>query len=73
MDDQKTFDVLNHYLEELQAGRAPDRSQFLREHPGLAPALDCLEALEQLVPSPGDSGQTIDEGARAPEATAWTS
>ena len=34
----------------LQAGEKPDRDALVREHPELASALDCLDALEQLAP-----------------------
>jgi len=43
-------DVLEAYLARLQAGEKPDRQVLLREHPELASALDCLEALEMLAP-----------------------
>ena len=43
-------DVLDAYLARLQAGEKPDREALLREHPELASALDCLEALEMLAP-----------------------
>ena len=48
--DEKALDVLEAYLARLQAGEKPDRAAILREHPELASALDCLEALEQLAP-----------------------
>src|SRR5471030_2526436 len=71
MDDPRTFDVLNHYLEEIHGGKSPYRERFLKEHPELASALDCLEALDQLI-GPADSAPTLDEGPQtpAPEATA---
>jgi serine/threonine-protein kinase len=49
-DDSPEFPLLERYLEQLQAGEQPDREELLREHPELASALSCLEALERLVP-----------------------
>src|SRR5262249_23284976 len=40
------------YLEDLHAGRRPDRERLLREHPELAPLLDCLESLDRLDAGP---------------------
>ncbi len=48
--NEHDFQILNEYLARLQAGERPDREAFLREHPELASALDCLEALENLLP-----------------------
>ncbi len=42
--------LLDAYLARLQAGEKPDREALLREHPELASAIDCLEALEVLAP-----------------------
>ncbi len=50
--DQQELTLLDAYLDDLQAGRAPDRQALLREYPQLASALDCLEALEVLAPPP---------------------
>jgi serine/threonine-protein kinase len=49
-DDDSALTVLDAYLAQLQAGEKPDRDAILREHPKLASALDCLEALEVLAP-----------------------
>jgi hypothetical protein len=46
--DRQAFSILNDYLDQLHAGKAPDRAGFLHEHPELAGALDCLEALDSL-------------------------
>jgi serine/threonine-protein kinase len=54
-----SFTLLDAYLQDLHAGRQPDRAAFLVHHPELADALDCLEALEQLAPV----------GTAAPRAT----
>jgi serine/threonine-protein kinase len=48
--DVDALNVLDAYLASLQAGEKPDRQALLREHPELASALDCLEALEVLAP-----------------------
>ena len=64
-DDQEALDLLDEYLARLQAGEAPDREALLSEHPELASALDCLEALEDLAPPPsaktgGSKDDTLD-------------
>ena len=48
------LNLLDAYLARLQAGEKPDRDALLREHPELASALDCLEALEMLAPPAED-------------------
>jgi serine/threonine-protein kinase len=48
--EEKELEILDAYLARLQAGERPDRETVLREHPELASALDCLEALEKLRP-----------------------
>lgn len=54
----KTFAALNDFVDQLQAGKAPDRAHFLQQHPELVRALDCLEALDSLAVS---AGQITDE------------
>ncbi len=44
-EDQEALDLLDDYLARLQAGEAPDRDALIEQHPQLAAALDCLEAL----------------------------
>ena len=51
-EDASTLELLDAYLAELHAGRRPDRARWLTEHPELAPHLDCLDRLDELVPSP---------------------
>jgi len=53
-DDPRIADLLDNYLSRLQAGERPDRAALLGEHPELAAALQCLEALEGLVPALAD-------------------
>ena len=53
-DDPQLADLLDNYLSQLHAGQRPDRAALLREHPGLAPTLKCLEALNGLVPAASD-------------------
>ena len=48
--DEHLLRILDAYLAQLQAGGRPDRGALLREHPELASALDCLDALEVLAP-----------------------
>ena len=55
-DDRQLLDLLDDYLARLQAGRRPDREALVREHPELASALDCLEALEGLAPPEEEAG-----------------
>jgi serine/threonine-protein kinase len=60
-------------MQELQAGRAPDRAKFLAEHPELAGMFDCLEALEELAPAPRqrpnyfDPDRTLDTDTPEPD------
>jgi serine/threonine-protein kinase len=61
------FDLLDAYLVNLQAGEKPDRQALLREHPELASALDCLDALEMLAP-PASENPPPD--SHAPDAEA---
>ncbi len=51
--------LLDDYLARLHAGEKPDRAAILREHPELASALDCLDALEVLAP-PVPKHPTLD-------------
>jgi serine/threonine-protein kinase len=53
-EDPQLLDILDDYLSKLQAGKRPDRAALLREHPELAAALKCLEALEGLAPAASD-------------------
>jgi eukaryotic-like serine/threonine-protein kinase len=57
MMDDDAVNLLDAYLARLQAGEKPDRETLVREHPELASALDCLEALEMLAPPAEDVGQ----------------
>jgi serine/threonine-protein kinase len=52
------FEVLNQYLDRLHRGEYPDRARLLAEHPELAPALRCLDALESLAPLPAGGRDT---------------
>jgi tRNA A-37 threonylcarbamoyl transferase component Bud32 len=53
-DDSQLAEILDGYLSQLQAGRRPGRAALLREHPELAAALKCMEALDGLVPPAED-------------------
>jgi serine/threonine-protein kinase len=55
--DEAALSILDAYLAQMQAGQRPDRAALLREHPELASALDCLEALENLAPPSGSLPQ----------------
>jgi len=67
-DDQRSFELLDDYLHRLQAGQAPPREAFVREHPELASALRCLEALEGLAPSAEPPGRPDEPGDAPPSA-----
>lgn len=67
-DDQPEFDLLDDYLQQLQAGQQPDREALLSEHPGLASALECLEALENMAPPSAEMAAA--DAARAHQAIA---
>ncbi len=56
LPEENELKILDAYLAQLQAGERPDRGAVLREHPELASALDCLEALEKLGPKDGVGG-----------------
>lgn len=60
--DENALNLLDAYLAQLQAGERPDRSTLLQEHPELASALECLEALEVLAP-PGNGSPTPNNHA----------
>jgi predicted Ser/Thr protein kinase len=52
LPDEVEFGLLNAYLEDLHAGRQPDRQRLLAEHPRLAALFECLESLDQLAVAP---------------------
>jgi serine/threonine-protein kinase len=62
--DDPSFNVLDAYLEELHAGKQPDRAKLLAAHPELAGVLDCLEGLDDLAPKTlrpaADPHKTLD-------------
>lgn len=60
-EDGGEFDALDDYLDRLHAGQSVDRAALLEEHPSLASALDCLEALDRLAPSPSAAAETTVE------------
>jgi serine/threonine-protein kinase len=51
LENPEDFALLEGYLEDLHAGRNPDRAQLLVAHPELARMLDCLESLDRLAPA----------------------
>jgi eukaryotic-like serine/threonine-protein kinase len=61
--EDKELEILDAYLAQLQAGQRPDRGAVISEHPELASALECLEALEKL--GPKEAGEFPD-GAENP-------
>jgi eukaryotic-like serine/threonine-protein kinase len=58
-DDTQLAELLDDYLSKLQAGKQPDRTALLTEHPELASALKCVEALECMAPA-GDGDTEPD-------------
>mgnify|MGYP000880642110 CR=1 FL=1 len=62
--DEAELEILDCYLAQLQAGEKPDRAALLHQHPELASALNCLEALEKLA-SPGKSPRHNDGASDA--------
>src|SRR5436305_480907 len=60
LPDEVEFGLLNAYLEDLHAGRQPDRQRLLAEHPRLAHLFACLESLDQLAVAP----PSVDDSAR---------
>ena len=55
-------EVVEEYLDRLQAGQEPDRDRLLRDHPELASMLRCLDALESIAPpsDPAEESPTLD-------------
>lgn len=64
--DERALAALDAYVDDLQAGRSPDRERLLREFPDLAEALGCVEALERVAQnaSPG-SVEPLNHAERA--------
>ena len=71
--DEHSFHLLDGYVQDLHAGRQPDRAKFIAEHPELASYLDFLDGLEELAPppparrppNPFDPDRTLDENEGA--------
>lgn len=49
--EERALGALDAYVNDLQAGRRPDRERLLSEFPPLSDAIGCVEALERLVQS----------------------
>ena len=72
LEDSAVIQAVQEYLAALEAGRKPDRREFLDRYPGIADALaECLDALEfmhsaapQVQPT-ADSFQPSSEGLYA--------
>src|SRR5262245_47981616 len=47
-ENDRSFELLNEYLEDLHAGRNTKRDTLLTKHPDLARVIDCLEAIDEL-------------------------
>jgi tetratricopeptide (TPR) repeat protein len=64
-DDPRLGQALDEYLTALEAGRAPDRQEFLARHAAIAPHLaECLRGLEFV----RQAADALDEPAEAPAA-----
>ena len=69
--DNELLAVLDDYLARLQSGEQPSRESLLEEHPDLASALDCLDALDSLAPDEPKGSRIADEPTmRIPEPMA---
>lgn len=72
-DDPRLLRAVQEYLQELEAGRRPDRRRWLERDPDLAEALgQCLDGLElvhQAVPQVGPAGGPWTGLPTAPAAT----
>ncbi|NQU23061.1 MAG: serine/threonine protein kinase, partial [Candidatus Nealsonbacteria bacterium] len=66
--DDLLMSLLDDYLARLHAGEDVDRESLLREHPELASALDCLDALDKLAP-PDPATASGDEATLAVGST----
>jgi serine/threonine-protein kinase len=47
-EDPRLAELLDQYVEALQAGQSPDRSRLLADHPELADLVHCLDSLHEL-------------------------
>src|SRR5438105_8186984 len=72
--EQRAFALLDTYTQGLQQGRPIDKAQILADHPELAAAVQCLDVLALLAPSPADTASVVDvmeaPTLRAPDASA---
>jgi eukaryotic-like serine/threonine-protein kinase len=68
-ESEQSRQLLEGYLARLQAGERPDRETLLRDHPELASALDCLEALERLAPPAQEEPSPVESRFEAVSAT----
>ncbi len=65
-DDPRLVKAVEQYLAELEAGKAPSRSQFLDRYPDLrAPLAACLEGLELVHKAAGSSASASQPSLRA--------
>ena len=53
--DETVFEVLDAYLAQMHAGQLPSKQEVLDVHPELAGVLDCLDALDRLLPLPANA------------------
>ena len=67
-EDERLIELLDSYLEQLQAGKRPDREKLLRENPELKSALQCLEALEGMASEPAHPSDAASHTAEFPSS-----
>lgn len=73
MTDDDLFVLLESYVQDLHAGRRPDRAALLAAHPQLAGALQCLDDLQRLAPdanAPATGEYVPGQGDTLPAADA---
>ena len=58
-DDPEALELLDGYLEKLQAGERPDRGALIRRRPDLAAAIEMIEKLEGFAPGSSAAGYQV--------------
>jgi serine/threonine-protein kinase len=70
--DERLFAALDAYVEDLHAGRKPDRARLLAEHPELAATFACVDALEGFLPLEGRAAPAGETPTPEPAVTIAT-
>ena len=67
MEDPRIFAVVQEYMEQLEAGKSPDRAEYMSRHPELSDAIrQCLEGLEIVHAETPPSHSAATRGRCAP-------